>query len=92
VLDAKGMRIDMPVLSFVRGEDLRTVLIARGDAVDSSDPLAAGRSLHEAAPHRCGRRARDHGHRPPRCACSSAVRGEGAVRVVVEYVEKPIAT
>ncbi len=32
VLDAKGNAIEMPVLSFVRGEDLRTVLIARGDA------------------------------------------------------------
>ena len=31
VLDAKGNAIDMPVLTFVRGEDLRTLLIARGD-------------------------------------------------------------
>src|SRR5207244_2132238 len=32
VLDAKGNRIDMPVLTFVRGEDLRTIIVPRGDA------------------------------------------------------------
>lgn len=32
ILDAKGNSIDMPVLTFVRGEDLRTILVPRGDA------------------------------------------------------------
>lgn len=32
VLDAKGNPEAMPVLAFVRGEDLRTILIPRGDA------------------------------------------------------------
>ncbi|HET7436631.1 MAG TPA: hypothetical protein VFN10_18120 [Thermoanaerobaculia bacterium] len=32
MLDAKGNAIEMPVLTFVRGEDLRTMLIPRGDA------------------------------------------------------------
>jgi len=32
ILDAKGNRTDMPVLTFVRGEDLRTILVPRGDA------------------------------------------------------------
>lgn len=32
VIDAKAAPVDMPVLSFVRGEDLRTLLITRGDA------------------------------------------------------------
>ncbi len=32
VLDAKGDRIEMPVLTFVRGEDLRTIIVPRGDA------------------------------------------------------------
>ena len=32
VLDAKGAAQEMPVLAFVRGEDLRTILIPRGDA------------------------------------------------------------
>ncbi|MEA2490845.1 MAG: hypothetical protein QOH21_2637 [Acidobacteriota bacterium] len=32
VLDAKGTAMTMPVLSFVRGEDLRTLLVPRGDA------------------------------------------------------------
>jgi hypothetical protein len=36
VLDAKGATVDMPVLTFVRGEDLRTIVIARGDAASSS--------------------------------------------------------
>jgi hypothetical protein len=31
VLDAKGNAIGMPVLTFVRGEDLRTLFVARGD-------------------------------------------------------------
>jgi hypothetical protein len=32
VLDAKGNRVEMPVLTFVRGEDLRTIIVPRGDA------------------------------------------------------------
>ncbi|HWS70637.1 MAG TPA: hypothetical protein VN605_00920, partial [Thermoanaerobaculia bacterium] len=36
VLDAKGNAIEMPVLSFVRGEDLRTLLIPRGDATSAA--------------------------------------------------------
>ncbi len=32
VLDAKGNRIEMPVLTFVRGEDLRTILAPKGNA------------------------------------------------------------
>ncbi len=32
VLDAKGNSVAMPVLTFVRGEDLRTIVIPRGDA------------------------------------------------------------
>ncbi|HVE71385.1 MAG TPA: hypothetical protein VNI54_08465 [Thermoanaerobaculia bacterium] len=36
VLDAKGATVEMPVLTFVRGEDLRTMVIARGDASASS--------------------------------------------------------
>jgi hypothetical protein len=36
VLDAKGSAIEMPVLAFVRGEDLRTMLVARGDAAAPS--------------------------------------------------------
>ncbi|HJT18701.1 MAG TPA: hypothetical protein VJ853_14995, partial [Thermoanaerobaculia bacterium] len=32
VLDAKGNSIIMPVLTFVRGEDLRTIIVPKGDA------------------------------------------------------------
>lgn len=31
VLDAKGNRVEMPVLTLIRGEDLRTIVIPRGD-------------------------------------------------------------
>jgi len=31
VLDAKGNKIEMPVVTFVRGEDLRTIIVPRGD-------------------------------------------------------------
>ncbi len=31
-LDAKGNKIDAPALAFVRGEDLRTIVVPRGDA------------------------------------------------------------
>ena len=32
VLDAKGNKTDIPVLTFIRGEDLRTIVVPRGDA------------------------------------------------------------
>ena len=31
-LDAKGNKIDAPAIAFVRGEDLRTIVVPRGDA------------------------------------------------------------
>jgi hypothetical protein len=36
MLDAKGNKIDEPALAFVRGEDLRTVIVPRGDATAST--------------------------------------------------------
>jgi hypothetical protein len=36
VLDAKGNSVSMPVLTFVRGEDLRTLLIPRGETGTAS--------------------------------------------------------
>lgn len=36
VLDAKGNKVDEPVITFVRGEDLRTVVVPRGDATAST--------------------------------------------------------
>ncbi|HEX7152727.1 MAG TPA: hypothetical protein VF618_14650 [Thermoanaerobaculia bacterium] len=35
-LDAKGAASTMPLLTFVRGEDLRTLIIARGDAASAA--------------------------------------------------------
>jgi hypothetical protein len=36
MLDAKGNKIDEPALTFVRGEDLRTIVVPRGDATAST--------------------------------------------------------
>ena len=42
MLDAKGNRIDEPVIAFVRGEALRTVLVPRGAAAASTIAALAG--------------------------------------------------
>ena len=42
MLDAKGNKIDEPVIAFVRGEDLRTVIVPRGDATASTIASLAG--------------------------------------------------
>jgi hypothetical protein len=51
VLDAKGNAVAMPVLTFVRGEDLRTIVVPKGDAAPRPSsrcrPIATS-----AAPHR----------------------------------------
>src|SRR3954452_11370692 len=36
VLDAKGNAVAMPVLTFVRGEDLRTIVVPKGDAASAT--------------------------------------------------------
>ncbi|HEY0156496.1 MAG TPA: hypothetical protein VGF28_04310 [Thermoanaerobaculia bacterium] len=62
VLDAKGAKVDMPVLAFVRGEDLRTLFIARGDAAGATilslpaDRYAKPRRLDAAEITDAGRR------------------------------------
>lgn len=42
VLDARGNTVEMPVLTFIRGEDLRTLLVPRGDAQSSTIISLAG--------------------------------------------------
>jgi hypothetical protein len=42
MLDAKGNKVDEPVVAFVRGEDLRTVIVPRGDATASTIASLAG--------------------------------------------------
>jgi hypothetical protein len=42
MLDAKGNKIDEPAIAFVRGEDLRTVIVPRGDATASTIASLAG--------------------------------------------------
>jgi hypothetical protein len=89
VLDAKGGAVQMPVLTFVRGEDLRTVLIARGDAAAASilslpaDRFAKPRRVDAAGE----REISDTGRRGARLLVGSpAVREPYAV--VVDYVQK----
>jgi hypothetical protein len=89
VLDAKGGTVDMPVLSFVRGEDLRTMLIARGDAAASSilslpvDRYAKPRRVDAAGE----RDATDTGRRGDRLLVGNPPVKE-PFALLVDYVEK----
>lgn len=89
VLDAKGAAMTMPVLSFVRGEDLRTVLIARGESASASIlSLPADRFTKPRRIDAAGERdITDTGRRG-----SQLLVGSPAVKepyaIVVDYVEK----
>jgi hypothetical protein len=89
VLDAKGASVTMPVLTFVRGEDLRTILIARGDAAAASilslpaDRYAKPRRIDAAGE----RDITDTGRRGDRLLVGSPLVKE-PYAVVVDYVEK----
>jgi hypothetical protein len=89
VLDAKGATIEMPVLTFVRGEDLRTVLIARGDAAAASIlALPADRYSKPRRVDAVGERAiTDTGRRGDKLLVGSPAVKE-PYAVVVDYVEK----
>ena len=93
VLDAKGATVDMPVLTFVRGEDLRTMLIARGDAAASSIlSLPADRYTKPRRIDSAGERAiTDTGTRGGRLLVGTPPAKE-AYAVVVDYTEKPDPT
>jgi hypothetical protein len=92
VLDAKGAPAAMPVLAFVRGEDLRTILIPAGDAAAAAiltlpaDRYGKPRRLDASGE----REITDTGRRG-----SSLLVGMPATRnpfaVVVDHVEKPVA-
>lgn len=89
VLDAKGASVDMPVLTFVRGEDLRTMLIARGDAAAASIlSLPAGTYAKPRRIDAAGERdITDTGQRGDRLLVGSPAAKE-PYAVVVEYREK----
>ncbi|HYI08442.1 MAG TPA: hypothetical protein VEK57_05190 [Thermoanaerobaculia bacterium] len=90
VLDAKGNAAQMPVLSFVRGEDLRTVLIARGDAAGPAilslpvDRYTKPRSVNAAGE----RDITDTGRRGGRLLVGMPAARE-PFAVLVDYAEKP---
>ncbi|HEX6095363.1 MAG TPA: hypothetical protein VF432_03480 [Thermoanaerobaculia bacterium] len=89
VLDAKGATVDMPVLTFVRGEDLRTLLIARGDAAASSIlSLPAERYAKPRRIDAAGERAvTDTGTRNGRLLVGTPP-AKDAYAVIVDYTEK----
>jgi len=93
VLDAKGATVEMPVLTFVRGEDLRTMLIARGDAAASSIlSLPADRYTKPRRIDAAGERAiTDTGTRNGRLLVG-APPAKDAYAVIVDYTEKPDRT
>ncbi|HET8775189.1 MAG TPA: hypothetical protein VFP80_15420 [Thermoanaerobaculia bacterium] len=93
VLDAKGATVDMPVLTFVRGQDLRTLLIARGDAASSSIlSLPAERYTKPRRIDAAGERAiTDTGTRNGRLLVGTPP-AKDAYAVVVDYTEKPDPT
>ncbi|MGZ5447228.1 MAG: hypothetical protein ACXW5U_03775 [Thermoanaerobaculia bacterium] len=93
VLDAKGATIEMPVLTFVRGEDLRTMLIARGDAASSAIlSLPADRYTKPRRIDSAGERAiTDTGTRGGRLLVGTPP-AKDAYAVVVDYTEKPDRT
>jgi hypothetical protein len=93
VLDAKGATVEMPVLTFVRGEDLRTMVIARGDAAGSSilslpaDRYAKPRRVDAAGV----RDVTDSGIRGGRLLVG-APPAKDAYAVLVDYTEKTDTT
>src|SRR5688572_20280568 len=93
VLDAKGATVEMPVLTFVRGEDLRTLVIARGDAAASSIlSFAADRYRHPRRIDAAGERAiTDTGTRGGRLLVGTPP-AKDAYAVVIDYTEKPDPT
>ncbi|HEY0371227.1 MAG TPA: hypothetical protein VGD79_04465 [Thermoanaerobaculia bacterium] len=93
VLDAKGATVEMPVLTFVRGEDLRTMLIARGDAASASIlSLPAERYTKPRRIDASGEKAiTDTGTRNGRLLVGTPP-AKDAYAVVVDYTEKPDPT
>jgi hypothetical protein len=90
VLDAKGAAIEMPVLSFVRGEDLRTLMISRGDAAAPSIlSLPADRFVKPRRIDAAGEREiTDTGRRGANLLVGSPAVKE-PFAVIVDYAEKP---
>jgi hypothetical protein len=90
VLDAKGNRVEMPVLTFVRGEDLRTLLIPRGESGAASilslpgDRYTKPRRIDAAGE----RDVTDTGRRGGQLLVGTPV-PQQPYALVVDYTEKP---
>jgi hypothetical protein len=93
VLDAKGADTTMPVLTFVRGEDLRTIVIPRGDAAAPS--IVAMSNDQYAKPRRidaAGEKAiTDTGAKGGRVLVGTTP-AKAPFLVVLDYAERPKVT
>src|SRR5207253_1406912 len=92
VLDAKGNSVEMPVLTFVRGEDLRTIVVPRGDAnAPSIVSLPSDRFTHPRRVDAAGdREVKDVGSKGGRFLIgTNAVKAPFAL--TVDHEEKPAA-
>ena len=89
VLDARGAVVEMPVLTFVRGEDLRTMVVARGDASAASIlSLPADRYTRPRRVDAAGENAiSDTGMRGGRLLVGTPP-ARDAYAVLVDYTEK----
>jgi hypothetical protein len=89
-LDATGSRIDMPVIAFVRGEDLKTLLVPGGDTAAPSilsvpaDRLARPRLIGS----RGEREITDSGLRAGRLLIGMSAASD-PFAVVVDHIEPP---
>lgn len=90
VLDAKGASADVPVLTFVRGEDLRTMFIAGGDA---TSPLILSLPADRyTKPRRLeGTDITDTGRRGTQLLVGTPAAKE-PFAVIVDYTERPDPT
>ena len=93
VLDAKGNAAEMPVLSFVRGEDLRTMLVPRGDAAAPMIlSLQAERFTKPRRVDAAGERDITDTGRKGNLLLVGSPAAKAPFAVVVDYTEKPKVT
>lgn len=92
VLDARGNAVEMPVLTFVRGEDLRTLLVPRGETGTASIlSLPGERFTRPRRVDAAGERdVTDTGRRGGRLLVGTPVPAQ-PYALLVDYTEKPNA-
>ncbi|HYM60046.1 MAG TPA: hypothetical protein VEZ11_04050 [Thermoanaerobaculia bacterium] len=92
VLDAKGNLIDMPTLSFVRGEDLATVVVPRGDSAAATIVSLAGEDFaHPRRIDASGQREINDSARKNGRFLAGVQPSKGPFAITIEHAEKPKA-